>query len=88
LNRRSPEGFAVGAGTDNITIFGAELVEGVIISGKRDGTNDGFTDGRQRTVLRIDSQGMDQNLKSIMRHIREYVEERLTITTEVREEDI
>src|SRR5436305_8382495 len=88
LDRRRTQGFAVSARTNNVPLLGAELVQALVIDREADNTKKGLTHGGQVALLGVDCHGACQDLKGVLRHVWEDVEQRLAITTVIRKQDI
>ena len=88
LDGWSTQRLAVGRSTHNILLIHTELVEVVILSGEAEGSSDSQAKSMEVTLAGIQSQGDRQDLKRILRHAWEDVEERLAVSAVVSEEDI
>ena len=79
----SPEWLTVGANLDNVMLLSAELVKSLVIGGEGDGAGKSILDGVEVTLLRVNGQAVSDDLKGVLRHVWEHVEEALAVKSEV-----
>ena len=87
-DRGSAEWFTVGADGERLTLLSAELVKGLVIGSEGDGASEGILDGTEVTLVGVDGQAMPEDLKGVLRHVGENVEEALAVKSEVSIERI
>ena len=88
LNRRRTEWLAVGAGRHHLVVVGTEFVQGLVVCGERDSAQDGVANAGQLTLFGVHGQRMCQDLEGVLRHVGKDIEDRLSVTHIVGEQDI